>query len=326
MLEQISPLWSVYLKNKQHGRPLVLATLIKTNGSSYKKAGAMMLIETDRSTHGMLSGGCLEADVAEHALTVFETKKAVSLTYDLSDDSIFGFGAGCDGSVKIVLQLIDGDYLPFSSLNPLPKLAKPTTVLINSEQTTNHPLGSYFILSDGTVSESSAGFYKAHKNHKNTLYYEPPPKIAICGTGIDAWPLVEILSLLHWHVYLIDHSLTRLEQNPHHQNTETIHVKMTELSSTLASFQFDAALIMSHSLDKDATYLKHFKTTETPWLGLLGPTQRRDKILKKIDTPLNQINNRLHAPVGLDIGGQMSENIAVSVVAQLQHHFYKELS
>ena len=323
MLEQIHPLWDVYLTNKKHAKPLVLATLVNTTGSSYKKAGAMMLIESDRTTHGLISGGCLEADVAEHAMTVFEQGKAITLIYDLSDESVFGLGAGCDGSIKIVLQLIGDDYLPFSALNPLPEKSVPTVILINSDQTTGYPIGSYFVDKAGEVIESETGFYAANNQKADVLKYSPPPKIAICGAGIDVQPLLEILHILQWHVYLIDHRMGRLQQQANHRNIQLIEVKMTELSSTLQPFQFDAVAIMSHNLDRDAAYLKHFSNTDVPWLGLLGPIKRRAKVLLKAGINLHQINTRFHAPIGLDLGGHMAENIALSIAAQLQHHFYQ---
>ncbi|VAW43717.1 Xanthine and CO dehydrogenases maturation factor, XdhC/CoxF family [hydrothermal vent metagenome] len=322
MLEQISPLWDAYLENKHQGSPLVLATLVTTIGSSYKKAGAMMLIEQDRTSHGLISGGCLEADVAEHAITVFETGLAITLEYDLSDESIFGLGAGCDGRIKIVLQVIDGDYLPFSALEPLPQLAENVKLLINSDATTAFPIGSYYVRKGGKMIESAVGFYAANQQQIDVLKYMPPPKIAICGAGIDVSPLIEILHLLQWHVYLIDHRPGRLQSNSHHLS-QIIEVKMTELSATLQSHQFDAVAIMTHNLDRDAAYLKHFSAADVPWLGLLGPFKRRDKVLQKAGLQLDPISTRLHAPIGLDLGGQMPENIAVSIAAQLQQYFYQ---
>jgi len=323
MLEQIRPLWDVYLKNKQHGKPLVLATLVKTIGSSYKKAGAMMLIEQDRTTHGLISGGCLEKDVAEHAMTVFDTGRAISVNYDLSDESIFGLGAGCDGSIKIVLQVIDGDYLPFSALNPLFEHAVNTGLLIQPDTSTAFPIGSYFVQKSDKIIESAVGFYAAYQQQADILNYSPPPKIAICGAGIDASPLIEILQLLQWHVYLIDHRKGQLKANSQQHHCQVIEVKMSDLSSTLAPYQFDAVVIMTHTLDRDVAYLKHFSATDVPWLGLLGPFKRRDKVLQKAGLNLASISTRLHAPIGLDLGGQMPENIAVSIAAQLQQYFYQ---
>lgn len=320
MLEQINPLWGVYLKNQQLNKPLVMATLVNSIGSSYKKAGAMMLIETDRSTHGLISGGCLEADVAEHAMTVFKTGQAVLLTYDLSDVSIFGLGAGCDGSIEVVLQLIQGNYLPFSALNPLPDKAQTTTLMISSIDNKTTDIGDFFIQQGEQITESVSGFYIANKLHKNCMSFTPPPRIAVCGTGIDVLPLLEILNLLQWHVFIIDHN-THNKSN--HQLNPVIKIKLNELPAGLSKHQFDAVIIMNHNLERDAAYLKYFAHTNVSWLGLLGPIKRRDKILKNTGLTADQICDKLHAPIGLDLGGHMPENIAVSIAAQLQQFFYK---
>ncbi len=323
MLEQISPLWDVYLKNKEKGMPLVLATLVKTMGSSYKKPGAMMLIEQDQTTHGLISGGCLEADVAEHAMTVFETRQASQLVYDLSDDSIFGLSIGCDGTIHILLQLLKDDYLPFSALNPLPQHAKMVQLYLEAESHSNYADGSYYLLKNNQIIESPAGFYQAVVAKTEPLSYRPPPKIAICGAGIDVIPVLQILHLLQWHVYLIAHTNGSLTQTTQQLNTHTITAKPDELKAALTPHDFDAVIIMSHHLARDAEYLKYFVSTNTEWIGLLGPVKRRDKVLSHCNIELNEICQRLRAPIGLDIGGNMPENIALSIAAQLQKYFYQ---
>ena len=324
MLEQISPLWDVYLKHKKNGQALVLVTLVNTTGSSYKKAGAMMLIEADQTTHGLISGGCLEADVAEHSMAVFQTGKAIKLEYDLSDESIFGLGAGCDGSIQLVLQLLTGDYLPFSGLNPLPDQAKDITLQIQSNENDEFPLGSFYLSSEDTLIEYPTGFFVSAHYPEKALRYQSAPKIAICGAGVDVIPLIKLLHLLHWHIYLIDHRSGRLNQALYHPNTQMNLVSMTTLNTSIKSENYDAVIIMSHNLEHDAAYLNYFVATEVPWIGLLGPKRRRDKVLKKAGINIKNIKAQLHAPVGLDLGGQMPENIAVSIVAQLQQHIYQK--
>ncbi len=319
MLEQISPLWDVFLQHQQQAKPLVLASLVKTQGSSYKKAGAMMLIEANKTTHGLLSGGCLEADVAEHAMSVFEDGQALRLEYDLSDDSIFGLGAGCDGSIIIVLQLLSGDYLPFSALNPQMKEAVAIDVIINHEVETGYPVGAYFI----KTQESTHGEPSLARHTQDRLAFTPPPKIAICGAGTDALALNELLSFLHWHTYLIDHRPARLSTATQTARTMPVLVQHQNLPTTLDHMHFDAAIIMGHNIDRDAAFLSYFASTKTAFLGLLGPITRRDKVLKSAKLNLPLIDHRLKAPVGLDVGGRLPENIAVSVAAQLQQHFYK---
>lgn len=323
MLEQISPLWNVFTEKQQQGEPLVLATLVSTTGSSYKKSGAMMLIEADKTSHGLLSGGCLEADVVEHAMCVFEDQQAISLNYDMSDESIFGLGAGCDGTLQVVLQLISGDYLPFSALNPSPDQAMTTSLYINSGIHNDFSIGDFWLNKQQKTVESTPGFYQAVDSESESMLYSPPPKVVICGAGIDVSPLLEMLHILQWHVYLVDHRPGRLKVELHPKNTHLLSSDDMPDLSQANNHDIDAVIIMTHNIDRDANYLKHFYQTDCRWIGLLGPPKRRDKVLNKADISLPEIEHRLHAPIGLNIGGHMPENIAVSIVAELQQYFNK---
>ena len=102
--------------------PLVLVTVVATEGSTYSKPGAQMLIAEDADYQGLLSGGCLEGDVVEHAREVFATGRAKSVTYDMRDedeDRLWGLGLGCNGLMKILLQRLapDSGYQPFAAIS-----------------------------------------------------------------------------------------------------------------------------------------------------------------------------------------------------------------
>ncbi|MGJ8663959.1 MAG: XdhC family protein [Marinicella sp.] len=321
MLEQISPLWPIYQQKQQSRTPLVLATLVKTVGSSYKKAGAMMLIEQDRTTHGLLSGGCLEADVAEHALSVFESQTAIHIEYDLSDESIFGLGAGCDGTIHIVLQFLKDDYLPFSALNPLPNTSKPVELSIAHEANSRFPVGSYYVKVDEKIIESTPEFYTFAINQSSPLAYLPPPHVMIFGSGIDTIPLCQMLRLLHWHVTVVDHRSGRLDL----VQDEFIQTLIADdrIQESIDSIEYNAAIIMTHNLEKDAHYLEVVANTACDFIGLLGPPARREKVLRMTHITETKFEQRLRAPVGLDLGGRMPENIAVAIAAQLQAYIYQ---
>ena len=85
---------------------LVLATVYETLGATYSKAGAQMLISGSGQFQGMLSGGCLEGDLAERARQVIGSGDAQRVTYDLreDDESLWGLGVGCEGLMRIFLQ------------------------------------------------------------------------------------------------------------------------------------------------------------------------------------------------------------------------------
>lgn len=323
MLEQISPLWTVLTNHRQEGRPLVLATLVRTRGSSYKKAGAMMLIEANGTTHGLLSGGCLEQDLAEHAQAVFSSAEPMLLHYDMSDDSVFGLGAGCDGQLDILLQLLKGDYLPLSALNPTPGEASLAHLTLATDPESNVPLAAYQVSTQAQTWQSYPEI-KPNTTGVTTLTYQPPPRLIICGAGIDVIPILKIFHLLHWHITLTDHRPALLTAEWVPTSTQTCCVPIRALNEKLPEARYDGAIIMSHNLQRDAAYLLHFNRAKTPWIGLLGPPERRDKVLKLAQLDACELSSKLHAPIGLNLGGHTPENIAVTIVAQLQQHFYRQ--
>jgi xanthine/CO dehydrogenase XdhC/CoxF family maturation factor len=323
MLVEIKSLWDVYLSHKENNLPLVLATIVNTTGSSYKKRGAMMLIQFDKTTHGMLSGGCLEADLAEYSVDVFETGQPIKVTYDLSDDSIFGLGAGCEGSIDVVLQIIQGDYLPFSGLNPNPNKSHEVELIIQSTEDKEFALGSFSLLKQNVIIEHPNGFNRfANKNNVQPMIYGLPPRVAVFGAGRGSLPLCQLINTVFWHGSSIDYRQSLLTTDNFPAQWKLIHSKQSELTTTLKEGCFDAIVIMSHNIEKDAACLKSAYQAGISFIGLLGSIQRRDKVLKKTGLTFEEVKSKLRAPVGLNIGGNLPENIAVSIVAELQKHFY----
>jgi xanthine/CO dehydrogenase XdhC/CoxF family maturation factor len=323
MLEQIRPLWNVFLKNKKDENPLVMATIVNTFGSSYKKKGAMVIIDSNLKTHGLISGGCLENDLAEHAESVFADKDSKILDYDLSDDSIFGLGAGCDGSIQVLLQLLnyENDYRPFSLFNPLLDQARNSKLLLNYNPESDYFCGYQFnrdttsIYSDKSIESDAA----THPNDYCTIELKAPLKVAIIGSGIDVIPICQQIDFMNWHGYVLDHRESRLQKFSLYQNIKTMKINLKELeqSNDLAR-DFDAVLLVTHNIDRDAQYLAYFNQFNIPYIGLLGPINRRDKVLAKAGLNLSNITNNLYAPVGLDIGCNAPEHIALSIIAEIQ--------
>lgn len=321
MLVEIAPLWPIFLNAQQQGHPLVLATLVDVKGSSYKKPGAMLLVDQSGNTHGLLSGGCLESDIAEHASDVFDTAVAKVLHYDLSDDSIFGLGAGCDGQITVLLQLLSGDYQPLASLNPLPQESQTTQLWLNyNEQSSD--FGAFAVKQSQQLHSSDDSWKdQIEKDKLPALTYTKPPTIAICGAGTDAKPLAKMVAQLYLQGICIDHRPALLDSQmwPEHW-----YCYSPEQFDTQSREQgIDAAIIMSHNINRDADYLLQAFEAGIEFIGLLGPPQRRDKVLNKAGLTLEQLGSKLHAPVGLNLGGRLPENIALSICAQLQHHFFK---
>ena len=133
----------------ERGEPLVLATIVETLGSTYRKAGAQMLIAGDGRAAGLLSGGCLEADLMERARAVLETGAAVRVEYDTrsSDDLIWGIGLGCEGAMSIVLTRLsrENDYQPFAFIAQCrDRDVEAPFALIARSTNPSHPLGAAY--------------------------------------------------------------------------------------------------------------------------------------------------------------------------------------
>jgi xanthine dehydrogenase accessory factor len=323
MLEQILPLWNVFLKNKKEKTPLVMATLVKTQGSSYKKKGAMMLIDIKRQTYGLISGGCLENDLAEHAETVFSDEIAKIIDYDLSDDSIFGLGAGCDGTIQVLLQILNtkNSYQPFSLFNPLIEQAHYSCLSLNINIHSNYFSG--FKYSCNSLNKLSDPEIESDKKLNSQDYSEieliPPLKIAVVGTGKDIIPICQQIEFMNWHGYILDHRLNRLEIYNCFENINLIKIDLKNLSTNENLIKpFDAVILITHNIDRDVQYLSYFNQFDIPYFGLLGSISRRDNVLSKAQLSLKDLTNKLYAPIGIDLGSHSPEQIALSIIAEIQ--------
>ncbi len=276
------------------GQALAVITVLNTEGSTYSKAGSQMLVNESGDFHGMLSGGCLEGDLAERSRAIIKSGVADVVTYDLrEDDDVFGLGVGCEGALTILIQPISSgsDYEPFSSL--------------------------LRTLDDAPF----ADFSFADGDEVRSMRILAPLRLLILGAGQDAEPLVQFTAALGWKVAVSDHrpaSVARLESSPA-ASVECISIG--EIASHFDLSRFDAAIIMSHNLSADRAYLKVLANSPIEFIGLLGPPHRRDRLLGEIGDDKDKLGDRLRAPAGKQIGGRGPAAIALEIAAELQSAF-----
>ena len=280
---------------KSRGEPLVLVTVFETAGSTYSKAGAQMLVDKDGVFRGMLSGGCLEGDLAVRAQQVIESAQSQIVTYDLGHDAdeLWGMGVGCDGIMRMVLQpvLPKDDYAPFARIAEIQRGDQRQEVTLN--------VGSDNV--EDLVIEVT-----------------PPPQILVLGAGLDAEPVVRFAAELGWRCTVVDHRPAYIENGDFAQAVATHCLPVAEVSQNLDLDRFDAAIVMSHHLVSDRAYLGQLAATQIAYVGLLGPEHRRDRLLSELGTAADSIRDRLHGPAGLEIGGRGPAPIALSIVAEIQ--------
>lgn len=274
---------------------LVLVTVYETEGSTYSKAGAQMLVDHNGVFRGMLSGGCLEGDLAIRAQQVLETGNAQTVTYNLGDDDeLWGMGVGCDGMMRMLLQPLlprDG-YAPFAEIADILRGHTATEVRIP--------------VSGATFAEL-------------TILVEPPPQVLLLGAGLDAEPVVRFAAELGWRCTVVDHRQAYVDNGEFSAATLTLCLPADELSKELELSRYDMAIVMSHHLVSDRSYLRQLAATRIAYVGLLGPKNRRDRLLGEIGAAAAaSLESRLYGPAGLNLGGRGPEPIALSIVAQMQ--------
>lgn len=327
----LGPLLPLFERERAAGRAVALGLLVETAGSTYRKPGALMLIAANGESAGLLSGGCLEGDLAEYARTVIETGAARLVTYDMrgGDDLVWGLGLGCEGAMHILLMRVgpDNDWQPLDYFSRSLAAHQPASagVVVASERA-NSPVGSVVLdghevdraLVAATRSGRTGWFESASPRWKVfILPLSLPPKLLLLGAGPDAAPVVEFAARLNWKTTLVDHRPAYADPSHFPLADRVLQSQPDELLSVVDPRPFAAAVVMSHHLPSDLKYLRALATTDIPYIGLLGPLARREKLLADLETDADKIRPRLHAPVGLPLGGRSPESIALSIVAEI---------
>jgi xanthine/CO dehydrogenase XdhC/CoxF family maturation factor len=296
------------------GRRSALATVIRIEGSSYRKPGAKFVVEDDGRTLGGVSGGCLEADVRAIALRVIETGVPRLLHYDTGADdrTVFGLGLGCNGSLDIFVQLA----------------TEPRTLDALREIRARLSRGSAFAVStivDGRdagrsiVTEPLAREARSHveSDGQRTVFIEvldPPPDLIVCGAGDDSRPLVAYASDAGFAVTVVDHREAFLTAERFPSAHRLVHLRPDGEAGTLTIGARTLVVIKTHSYAHDRDWLRVFLGTHASYLGLLGPRARAQEILGELGAAGD---GRVFAPVGLNLGADGPEQIAISIVGEL---------
>jgi xanthine/CO dehydrogenase XdhC/CoxF family maturation factor len=324
--------------------PLVLATVYDTAGSTYSKAGHRILLAANGDYRGLVSGGCLEGDLAERSRSVIAAGKAVAVTYDLRDsaDELWGLGVGCNGLLRVFLQplLATNDYQPFGALAEcLAGTRRAGVATVIESERADVAIGATAVADDvservfgasaagvpllASAGRMALGSVAARLGTEQgcTILYaplQPIPKLLVLGGGLDAIPLVGMAAELGWFVTVADHRPAYLARGGFERAERAVLVEPMKLATALALNEFDAIVVMSHHLATDRKYLAELADIDSRYLGVLGPRARRDRLLDDLVEAAPKLRERLKGPVGLDIGADSPESIALSILADLQ--------
>lgn len=311
----------------------VIATIIDVNGSAYRREGARCIIHEDGSIDGMISGGCVESDLVEHALDVLEKNIPKKVVYDFSwdADELWGLGVGCNGIITVFLEAFDPInqhesaqewVLEFENRNKSDKPYYFITV-ISSNDGKLQP-GVHWKEEDARLKGSpKKPNYLMNRNAKGvelTLFVEevkPLPRLLIFGSGPDAALLAKRANELSWRVSVIDHRAGYLDA--YFPNVEKWLISRGEYNSI--EIPEDAfAVVMTHNLELDSRALQTLLAKDISYIGLLGSQERKSKLMSILNKG-DQINpgnfSMIHSPVGLDIGAENPEEITLSILSEM---------
>ncbi len=293
----------------------VLATVYRTEGPSYRKAGAMMLFNDLGQQYGLLSGGCLEADIQLQAARVMRTQQSLTLCYDGSDedDISFQLGIGCGGTVYILLQPVQAanDYLNLGDIR---------------DHLADHAQGQYWqLIADNMDAQSrwlDAGYTEqsglVQLNNQSWLVtnIKPQPHILVLGGGVDAQPLVSLAKGLGWTVTIWD-SRPANGRRQYFQAADTLlDCSIDNLKNAPVLTHCDAAVVMCHNLEMDASAIAVLQTSSVRYLALLGPLARQQQVLELAQLSAETLRIPIAGPAGLDLGAELPEGIALSILAE----------
>ncbi|MDD1621263.1 MAG: XdhC family protein [Methylococcaceae bacterium] len=341
-MSKINRLIAAYRQLQGQNEPFVLATIVETAGSTYQKAGARMLIARGGELNGLLGGGCFEGDLVEHARSVFETGAAKTVFYDMRspDDEVWGLGLGCNGAVRIFLQLLTAadDFSPLNIIADAGEAHQEGLLVTICES--DHPdfpvAHSLFLpassIEDRQLSSFPFGATNQQTTHRGKprleahaiggqtikAFYDPiqpSSQLLILGAGDDAMPLAQCAKALGWRVSIADHRPAYLNETRFPQADLLLHLRPETLGRHLNLNHFSAAVLMTHNIDHDRRFLAALADSTIPFVGLLGPAHRGERLLQSLENVGERLRERTYGPVGLDIGAETPEEIALSIMA-----------
>jgi xanthine dehydrogenase accessory factor len=309
----------------------VLATIIDVDGSAYRKEGTTMLVKPGTPV-GVLSGGCLEEDVRLRAEEL-ETGESQSFYYNLKseDDFDWGQGAGCNGSITVLLEKIDFNYsLHLEKLHE--QLVQGQSILLIKKLTSDYRVSDYAFIVDKHVfwGKGEKDFFNSMvemKNHQTISgvryveelstscyfhWFHPKPRLMIVGAGPDAIPLSQIASRTGFSVTVTDWRPARCNKETFPDADEVLTGFPAEI---FPDYQFQArdfVIIMTHHFERDREVLHYLLEKNLRYIGMVGSKERARRLLGTNELPAN-----LYTPVGLGIGAEGPEEIAISIVAEL---------
>lgn len=351
-MKEIKEIIAAYEQAVARGEQTALATVVKVDGSSYRRPGARMLVTESGALTGAISGGCLEGDALKKAQLVMYRNQSMIVTYDTTDDddAKFGVGLGCNGIIHILIEPIDSSKLnhPISLLKQAYEIRKNQVIVTLFDlENKRDPQRGTCILTDSqkwvTDGESITGEEEIKRGiravfdqqrsiicqygprqaaHAFVEWIPPHLTLVVAGAGNDVQPLARIADVLGWDLIIMDGraSLATPERFP---TANAIHIgQPDDLASLIPKDSRTAVILMTHNFNYDFAMLENLIPLSVGYLGVLGPKKKLQKLIENLTTKgiylSAEDHRKIYGPVGLNLGAEAPEEIALSIVSEVK--------
>ena len=349
-MKEIKRILELYEQIDLTQRSVALATVVYVRGSAYRRPGARMLISDDGRWEGAISGGCLEGDALRKARRVMLDGKSIVVRYDTMDDDAnsLGVGLGCNGIIDVFIEPID----PLDEANPIARLRdfvqhrdrRVMATVVLGGWLTGLTESTRFVLTN-PLSEPTPDWLRDDMEQvmqagKPTLQtyavgsgvadvfierIDPGIDLVIFGAGYDTIPLVRLATEIGWSVTITEDCIAHLSPKRFPESTCLLYADAQAVTQKLILTDRTAAVLMSHNYKYDLAVLTELLPTNVPYIGMLGPRKRFEKMQvewKKTGKSFSEhLVHRVHSPIGLDIGAETPDEIALSILGEIKAFF-----
>jgi xanthine/CO dehydrogenase XdhC/CoxF family maturation factor len=334
-VRELRDILAAHARLARRGEAGVLATVVHAEGSTYRRAGARLLVGPDDAVVGLVSGGCLEPDLVAHARDVLRSGEPRRVRYDHArpDDLVWGLGLGCAGLVELFLERVDAQRPgPLGTLRAWldarhtgaiatrlsgPHAGSRRALRHGADPTGDAALRAHDAALAAALASDRPRLLRDPRGDVAIEVFRPPPRLALFGAGPDAPPLVAQAELLGWDVALWGHRPAADRLSSHAVVRTRVEDAVRALGVTPDTF----AVVMTHHFLRDRTLLAALLASPCRYVAVLGPRRRTEQLLRELaqDGALPaDARERVFAPAGLDLGAEAPEEIALAIAAEVR--------
>ncbi len=353
-MKEINNIITSYDEARLEEKQTVMATVVHLEGSSYRRPGARMLITDEGKLTGAISGGCLEGDALQKALLVMAQQKSRIVTYDTmdEDDNTLGVGLGCNGVIQVLMEPVNATD-PMNPIEFLRKVADKRqkavlVTLFSLEDKKNTQAGTCLLLDESgnflgnmqdhdleniLKEDAAMAFAKEKSSFKNYIsdkynltafieFVKPAVSLVIIGAGNDVIPLVEMADVIGWESRVVDGRSSHARPERFVKACQVLVSKPENVLEQIPIDEQTVFVLMTHNYNYDKAMLKALVNKKISYVGMLGPKKKLDRMLGELNDEgfsLTEAQRSIvYGPVGLDLGAETAEEIALSIIAEIK--------